>query len=224
MNKNHIIYDFFLFVYNINGDYMINLYIIIELILLFIIIIGKFILKNSILNIIKFIPLIINILLSFIKKINIYLRIGLVFSIIADYSFLIIDNHVLGVLFYLTTQIFYFIYLNKINNKKILYLIIINMLLVFIFNNKILKIEGLLYGIISLYNIYKSYKLGKINKKYKLFNYSLILLLLCDLTILIRQLIDLKYILNITFDIMEWLFYIPSCILIIIYSIKYSKK
>lgn len=196
-----------------------KLYIFIELLILFIILLGKLFINESILNIIKFIPIIINLIVIFNKKNN-YLKLCIFFTLIADLFFLIIDIHSIGISFFILVQVFYFLYLK--DNKKLFIFSFINIIISLILQNNILLIESILYGIIQLINIYNYHKETKINKKINILKYSLILLFLCDLSILFKSIIN-KDIFIITLDIVEWLFYIISQMIVTIYIIKSNK-
>ena len=196
-----------------------KLYIFIELLILFIILLGKLFINESILNIIKFIPIIINLIVIFNKKNN-YLKLCIFFTLIADLFFLIIDIHSIGISFFILVQVFYFLYLK--DNKKLFIFSFINIIISLILQNNILLIESILYGIIQLINIYNYHKETKINKKKNILKYSLILLFLCDLSILFKSIIN-KDIFIITLDIVEWLFYIISQMIVTIYIIKSNK-
>lgn len=194
-----------------------KLYIFIELLILLVILIGKFFINESILNIIKFISILINLIVVINKKS--YLKICIFFTLIADLFFLIIDNHSIGISIFILVQVLYYLYLN--NNKILLNISFINILIVLILQNKILMIESIIYGVIQLINIYNYHKESKINKKLNILKYSLILLFLCDLSILFKSIIKIN-IFNITLDIVEWLFYIISQMIVTIY-IKSNK-
>ena len=196
-----------------------KLYIFIELLILFIILLGKLFINESILNIIKFIPIIINLIVIFNKKNN-YLKLCIFFTLIADLFFLIIYIHSIGISFFILVQVFYFLYLK--DNKKLFIFSFINIIISLILQNNILLIESILYGIIQLINIYNYHKETKINKKINILKYSLILLFLCDLSILFKSIIN-KDIFIITLDIVEWLFYIISQMIVTIYIIKSNK-
>lgn len=195
-----------------------KLYIFIELLILLVILIGKFFINESILNIIKFIPILINLIVVINKKS--YLKICIFFTLIADLFFLIIDNHSIGISIFILVQVLYYLYLK--DNKLLLNISFINILVVLILQNKILMIESIIYGLIQLINIYNYHKESKINKKLNILKYSLILLFLCDLSILFKSIIKIN-IFNITLDIVEWLFYIISQMIVTIYIIKSNK-
>lgn len=195
-----------------------KLYIFIELLILLVILIGKFFIKESILNIIKFIPILINLIVVINKKS--YLKLCIFFTLIADLFFLIIDNHSIGISIFILVQVLYYLYLK--DNKLLLNISFINILIVLILQNKILMIESIIYGLIQLINIYNYHKESKINKKINILKYSLILLFLCDLSILFKSIIKIN-IFIITLDIVEWLFYIISQMIVTIYIIKSNK-
>ena len=193
-----------------------KLYIFTEIILLITILIGNFIIDESVLNILKVLPIIINFIVVLNKK-N-YLKICIFFTLIADLFFLIIDNHLIGISIFILVQILYFNYLKE--SKLLIILGIINIIIALFF--KILLLESILYGLIQLINIYNYHKESKNNKNINIIKYSLILLFLCDLSILIKSIININ-IFIITLDIVEWLFYIISQMIITIYIIKSNK-
>lgn len=197
------------------------MYILSEFTLLIIILIGIFNFNNDILNIIKFIPIFINLIVSFNRKVDINLRLGIISTIIADVFFLLFDIHLYGVLFFFIGQIFYYLYLNNSKNKFIYFLMFLNIIGVLIFKNMI--IEACFYGLLEIINIYKCHKLSRKDKKINKFKYGLILLLLCDITIGLRQLFTLDNNIKLILDASEWLFYIPSQILVVLY-IDSNKK
>lgn len=200
---------------------MLSLYIFTEFLFLVLIIINKLSVGDIFLiSIFKFVPILLNILFSFIKKVDEKLRFALLVTAIADFIFLFIDNCTLGISFFVLVQIIYYLYLSKSKNKVILFLSLINIMLVFLFQEKLLIIESIIYSLFILVNIFKSCKLSKTDKEIKLVKYSLILLLLCDLCIGVKYIFDLNNNLEILLNILEWLFYIPSQMVLVIYALK----
>ena len=91
---------------------MLNLYILFQLVFLILIVIFKMNINSIfLLNIFKILPIILNLLFSFTKKINSKLRLALFFKMIADLSFLFMNNCVLGIsFFFIDTTYILFIY------------------------------------------------------------------------------------------------------------------
>ena len=197
---------------------MLSLYILTEIVLLIMILIGfNKIDNNIILNILKLLPIITNLVFSLYKKININLRIILIVTVIADYIFFFLNNCLVGMMLFILIQLLIYIYLYKTDYKLLITTCLIDIILLIIFKNKLLYINAIFYFFISLNNIIKSYKLSKKDSNIKILNYSLIILLLCDICILIKFLTNnYNYLLN----MLELLFYIPSQVLLTIYALK----
>ena len=204
---------------------MLNLYILFQLVFLILIVIFKMNINSIfLLNIFKILPIILNLLFSFTKKINSKLRLALFFKMIADLSFLFMNNCVLGISFFLLIQLIYYSYINKSNNKLVFILSFINILLGLLLNKQILYFEVGVYLLLILVNILRSYKLSKTNKNIKLVSYSLLLLLLFDLCIGIKYIFNLNHNIEIIFDMLEWIFYIPSQIIIVVYALNLNES
>lgn len=195
---------------------MLFTYILIELILLGLIISSSINGNDQLLiDIFKFMPIAINLLFSFSKKINIKLRLILLVTVVADFFFLFFNNCVLGISIFILVQSIYFMYLNKKNNILLITCSLINILCVVLFYKKLIIFEGIIYSILTFINIYKSYKLSKEDKRFKLISITLICLFVCDLSILLKYIFKL----GVVFEIIEWIFYILSQVLLVIYSL-----
>lgn len=202
---------------------MLCLYILLQLIFLALTVVSKINISDAfLLNIFKFLPIIINLLFCFSKKINFKLRFALFFTTIADFCFLFINNCVLGISFFVLVQIIYYLYIKKSDNKLLVIISLINILLVWLLQKKILYFEVIIYSLFLIINILKTSKLSKKEKKFKLLKISLILLLFCDLCIGIKTIFDLNKNVDILVNILEWLFYIPSQVMIVIYSLDFN--
>ena len=200
---------------------MLILYMILQLFSLTLIIINKINFGNVLfLNIYKFVPILLNLLLCISKKVNSKLRLVIFFTTIADFCFLFINNCVLGISFFVLVQLIYYLYMKESNNKLLFVLSFINILLAWFFAKKILYLEVGIYAILILTNIIKASKLSKKDKDYNLLKISLILLLLCDLCIGVKYVFNLGKNIDVYVDIFEWLFYIPSQIILVIYALK----
>ena len=200
---------------------MVALYLILQLISMILIIVSKVSFGNILfLNIFKFVPILLNLLFCFSKKVNIKLKLALFFTVIADYCFLFINDCVLGISFFILVQLIYYLYINKTNNRFLILLPCINILFVILFEKKLLYFEVGIYFLLILINVAKTFKLSKNNRIYNLLKISLILLLLCDLCIGAKSIFDLSNIMGIYVDIFEWLFYIFSQIMLVIYTLK----
>ena len=196
---------------------MISLYIFIEFTLLILFILFKILkFSNEILNIFRIIPIIINLLVVFNKNVNRRLKLALIISLIADIFFLYVNSCPLGISLFIVVQLIYHFYLNNKNNSFIFLLSILNILLVLKLNYKILIIEGVIYGIISILNITKATILSKNDNSIKYFKYSLIILFLCDICILTKFIYKDIFII----DILERLFYNTSQVILVIYVLK----
>lgn len=199
---------------------MLIIYILLQLISL-ILIINKISVGNVLfLSIYKFVPILLNLLFCFSKKVNSKLRLAIFFTAIADFCFLFINNCVLGISFFVLVQLVYYLYMKESNNKLLFILSFINILLACFFAKKILYLEVGIYAILILTNIIKASKLSKKDKDYNLLKISLILLLLCDLCIGVKYVFNLGKNIDVYVDTFEWLFYIPSQIILEIYALK----
>lgn len=200
---------------------MLCLYILLQLIFLVLIVVCKINVSDVLLlNIFKFAPVILNLLFSFSKKVDNRLRFGLLAAAVADYCFSFMNNCTLGVSFFVLVQIAYYSYLKRSKNTILIFLSVINLVLVFIFKEDLLIVETIIYSLLSVLNIFTSNKLSKTDKSIKLVKHSLILLLLCDLCIGIRYIFDLSNDFELLFELLEWLFYIPSQIVLLVYALK----
>ncbi len=200
---------------------MFTIYLLLQLIFLILFVIGK--VNNTeilILNIFKYLPILLNLLFSFTKRIDVRLKLGLLFTAIADYCFLFINNYTLGVAFFILVQTFYYLYIRKSREKILIFFSTLNIVLVLVFNENLLIVEAIIYSIFMISNILKLFKLSKLDNDIKLLKYSLILLLLCDLCIAIKYVFNLNYNIRIILDLVEWICYIPSQVILIIYSLK----
>ena len=197
---------------------MLSLYILTEIVFLIFILIGiNKIDNNIILNILKLLPILTNLVFSLSKKIDIKLRMVLIITVIADYIFYFLDNCLIGMYIFVLIQLLIYIYLYKTNYKLLITIGLLDIILIIIFKDKALYINAIFYFLLSLINIIKSYKLSKKESNIKVLTYSLILLLLCDICIGINYLTNNSYLLV---SILEWLFYIPSQVVLTIYALR----
>lgn len=200
---------------------MLFLYMILQLISLVLIIINTISTGNVLfLNIYKFVPILLNLLFCLSKKVNSKLKLAIFFTAIADFCFLFINNGVLGISFFVLVQLFYYLYMKESNNTLLIVLSFINILLVCFFAKKVLYLEAVIYAIFILINIIKASKLSNNDKDYNLLEISLILLLLCGLCICVKYICNFGRNIDVYIDIFEWLFYILSQIIIVIYTLK----
>ncbi|WP_050607855.1 hypothetical protein [Clostridium niameyense] len=155
-------------------------------------------------------------------------RIALLFTIIADFNFLIINNYVLGILFFCLVQFTYIIRHNRGKNIKtynyffilmiyIILFLLLNYINLFHDNNFIISIS-LVYGLILIHSLIIS--LGTFKRKFFskktciLIILGLILFLFCDVNVALYNIDDylvLKYngFENISNSLI-WIFYLPS--------------
>ena len=127
-----------------------------------------------------------------IKKANIYVILAMAFAFIADYFLLFSDLYILGIILFILVQITYMHLLNYHNFLPLC-------LLIFIFIDPLITL-ALIYLCFSLLNLYHSYPISKS------FFTSILLLLLCDITI---GLVFLE-IVDPSCFIFIWIFYLPS--------------
>ena len=200
---------------------MLSLYILLQLVFLALIVICKINISDvTLLNVLKFLPIILNLFFSFSKKVDSKLRFGLLVTVIADYCFLFMHECALGISFFVLVQITYYLYLNQSKNRLLVFLSVINLILVFILKKDLLIFEAIIYFSLIIFNIIKSNKISKLDKNIKLVKYSLILLLLCDLCIGVKYVFSLSNNFEILLDLLEWLFYIPSQTILLVYALK----
>ena len=199
---------------------MLTLYIFIQILCIMFICIGNFNFQNVyLLKLLKFLPILLNLLICFNKNINKKLKFILMFIALADFVFLFLNSCVYGISLFIIVQMILMDYLINIKNKKFYLIPIVNFLMVCIFNKKIILLEGIIYGILLLLNIiFVSKSISKSNSK-KLIKKSLLLLLICDVFIAIKFIFEPKIqsISNIL-DIFEWSFYLVSQIYFVIYA------
>lgn len=163
---------------------------------------------------------------------NLFLILGLFFTIISDYFLLINENdelYIVGIITFIIVQFFYFlrnIILNKINKKEIIAELIIRLIL---FTLIIILIDffmkdyfnyfvslALFYFINLFMNFVISFKFrNKSNNK--MLSLGLFLFILCDIMVGLNFIIN-NYLVN----YLMWTFYAPSQVLITL-SIKCKK-
>lgn len=152
---------------------------------------------------------------------------GTLVTLFADYFLLFfIDEtrNITGISCFLIVQLIYFLRLNYIdlNLKKMLLGIIYRTILIsiiFILFKTVLKIYdlkinyyALTYFILLLGNVIDPILYNKKSKKNLLISFSLFLLLLCDLSIGIYNVV----ILSPTIYFLEWMFYLPSQVFLVL--------
>ena len=127
-----------------------------------------------------------------IKRANIYVILAMAFAFIADYFLLFSDLYILGIILFILVQITYMHLLNYHNYLPLC-------LLIFIFVDPLITLV-LIYLCFSLLNLYHSYPISKS------FFTSILLLLLCDITIglVFLEIVDPRCFIFI------WIFYLPS--------------
>ena len=197
-----------------------KIYLLVEILLLIIYILLRLNITNiTIISVIKFLPIFINFIFCLYRKIDRKLLFALFFTLLADFNFMFPFNNCLGVAFFVLVQVIYCIYLT---NKYYLLILLslINIIFVLIFDRKILIIETVIYALLIISNIIRIFFLSKKSNNLKIFFYSILLLLCCDLSILIKQKFTIGIDLEVLFDILEWIFYIPSQIFLVLYSNK----
>lgn len=201
---------------------VLTLYIFIQIICMIFICIGNFNFSNVyLLELVKYLLILINLMVCTNKKINIKLKLIFLFIAIADLFFLFFDSCLLGTVFFIIVQLLYMDYLINIKNKYIYLLPIINLVFALIFKEKIIILESVIYGILLFSNILLINKKEETNNSKQILKKSLCFLLICDIIIASRFIFSFEsnFILNIL-DSFEWIFYLISQIYLVIYSLN----
>lgn len=201
---------------------MFTLYLFIQILCMILICIGNFKFSNLyLLELLKILPILVNLIMCFNKKINIKLKFILLFIIIADFFFLFLNSSVYGIALFVFVQIIFLDYLKKIKHKFIYLLPVTNLVIVYFFKEKMIVLEGIIYGILLLSNIILVTKNIRKNNSERILKKSLLFLLLCDIFIVVEFIFTFQneIILNIL-DIFQWLFYFISQIYFVIYSLN----
>ena len=193
------------------------LYILLELINMFLILCGKSIEIFGISNFERLLPTIISLIFvikhNFSKDNKSVLLLFIIF--LADVSFIIFNECALGIAIFMLFQFLVAtLCFNKSKSKIYLIIMLVNILLAFLIGKKLIIIEAIVYGVFSIYNIIVSKKEN--TKKIK---YALLFLLLCDTCIAINYYFSLEFIIKI-----EYVFYILFQILFILYCTNYKNN
>lgn len=171
---------------------------------------------------INLLPILINFIYIFPKKVDKRLKISLTLPLVADYIFLYTPNKTLGISCFILIQIGYYLYLRK-KPKNTLYLFGLCNIVISFLSNKLLKIEGIIYALLSITNIYFVCKKSLKEKKEKRLKYGLILLAICDTCIATKYFFkkeNSKWIL----DIIERICYTISQLLLLLYAMHSADK
>ena len=193
-------------------------YVILQFIQLVLIILVKFYYSSNIvlLNILTLTPILLSVFYATYYHTNIeedskLLYFSLIAAVFGDIC-LIYFNQALGISFFFIAQSFYYSYLNKGKDLKILIpFVIINSLFCYHYGNNALMPEAALYALITLFNVIKSIKLI-IRKKIKVAYFmSFIFLMLCDVSLFLLFVFT-EYKINLInidiFYVIEWISYI----------------
>ena len=166
---------------------MLTLYIFIQMLCMILICIGSFKFPNMyLLELLKFFPILLNLIMCFNRKINIKLKLVLLFVVLADFMFLFSNSCVHGIALFVFVQIIYMDYLINIKHKEIYFIPFVNLIIVCILKQKIILIEAIIYGLLLLLNIMiVTKKIKKSNSK-TLLKKSLLFLLICDVFIALK--------------------------------------
>lgn len=205
---------------------MLTLYIFIQMLCMILICIGSFKFPNMyLLELLKFFPILLNLIMCFNRKINIKLKLILLFVVLADFAFLFLNSCVYGISLFVFVQIIYMDYLINIKHKEVYLMPFVNFGIVCILNQKLILIEGIIYGILLFFNIMLVTKNIKKSNSKTLLKKSLLFLLICDVFIALKYIIEFKNqsIFNIL-DIIEWSFYLISQIYFVIYALNLGES
>lgn len=199
-----------------------NIYIFTQIVLLVLFIILRvFSPYIFLMNLIKILPIILNVLFIMGNRKWNFLKIALILTLIADFFFLLKDNVLYGIVFFILVQIFYLFYVTKLN-KIILACSLFNFLLIIIFKEVFLIIEVFIYIFIFVINLIIIHKKVKEDEAWISFKYGLLFLLFCDLLILIQNVFELPLFYNNIVEIVEWIFYLNSQIILV--SVIYFRE
>lgn len=205
---------------------MLTLYIFIQMLCMILISIVSFKFQNIyLLESLKFFPILLNLIVCFNKKINIKLKLILLFVVLADFAFLFLNSCVYGISLFVFVQVIYMDYLINIKHKEVYLIPFVNFVIVCVLHKKLILIEGIIYGILLLLNIILVTKNIKTENSKTLLKKSLLFLLICDIFIALKFIIKFKNqsILNIL-DIIEWCFYLLSQIYFVIYTLNFGES
>lgn len=162
---------------------------------------------------VKYIGIILCFLYALIEKKQ-HISIALLFTLLADYSLLVLDNYYLiGVICFIFVQLIYYFYLKKnsyslfIRTRIIIYILIITISL--IIKLDLLSATTLIYFSTLLLNTISSYT----NAKMKVFSMGLTLFVCCDICVGLYNILPFG-ILYIIVSKLMWVFYLPSQVLI----------
>lgn len=172
-------------------------------------------------NILRLFPILFN----FIFALNLggywILKLALLFSLVADLFFLILNVPFLGIILYACVQMCYRVYITGKTNLKNL----IVCLAIFLFGihaqTLFLPLALIFYIAIFLKNLYLAYKNSQNVQEFTMFKVGLIFLFLCDTLLGIKTLFK-KCQEYVFIDFLEWVFYITSQILIVLHLYKRS--
>lgn len=186
---------------------------------------------------IKYISIILIVLYTIIyslinKKINLFFSLGLLFTLFADTFLLLLDNYYeVGLICFNLVQTYYFIGL-KNQIKKIFIpqaflriVIFISCLIIGITIDDLVSLLSLSYISFLIFNILSLLFFSEKKKEEIFLLIGLILFLLCDISVGINNIaysLDISYknkqIIDSITDVTMWLFYLPSQIIICIYT------
>lgn len=201
----------------------ITIYLTIEIILLFFYCLTRVCTKNIFLfQELNILPILLNTLYIFPKKIDERLKIAIILPFVADYIFLYTTNITLGISCFILIQISYHLYLQQNNNNTLYGIGILNIMLSLI-TNKLLIVEGIIYGFLSITNLFLVCKKSQADKRKNYLKYALLLLALCDTCIVIKYFLKNNQ-MKVLLDIIERIFYNISQLIFVFFAVKYTKR
>ena len=110
---------------------MLTFYIFVQMLCMILICIGNFRFQNIyFLELLKFLPILLNLIMCFNKNINKKLKIILLFVVLADFVFLFLNSCVYGLSLFIIVQIIYADYLINIKHKEVYLIPFANFILV----------------------------------------------------------------------------------------------
>ena len=166
------------------------------------------------------------------RKFNLYFSLGLLFTLFADTFLLLIDNYYeIGLICFNITQTCYFLGLKDKINKVFIsqaflrITIFISCLIIGVVKEDLVTFLSLSYISFLILNILSLVFFSKKKKEEIFLLIGLILFLLCDISVGLNNIcysLDISYknkqlITSIT-DVTMWLFYLPSQVMICIYT------
>lgn len=172
-------------------------------------------------DILRLLPILFNFVFALGLKGYWILKLALLFSLIADLFFLILNVPFLGIIFYICVQMCYRAYLTEEMDLKA----IIGYLAIFLFGihakSLFLPVALIFYIALFLKNLHIAYKKSQKAPQFSMFLIGLIFLFLCDSFLGIKTLFK-KSQEYVFIDVLEWAFYITSQLLIVLHLYKRS--